>query len=113
MLQVARLAPRQLGEAGDLVVSFLRSQQNADGGFKDRAGASDLYYTVFGLDGLITLAAELPKTSPAAERAQSYLRSFGDGADLDFVHLCCLARAWAAMGNLSSAASRQPAKDKF
>lgn len=91
MLQVARLAPKSLGdEASLLVADFLRSQLNADGGFKDRGGASDLYYTVFGLEGLLALRADLP-TSVVTE----YLRSFGDGEGLDFVHLCCLARCWA------------------
>ena len=33
MLQVARLAPKLLGESIDLVIGFLRSQQNVDGGF--------------------------------------------------------------------------------
>ncbi|OWK36765.1 prenyltransferase/squalene oxidase repeat-containing protein [Fimbriiglobus ruber] len=92
MLQVARLAPKLLGESADLVAGFLRSQQNPDGGFQDRGGASDLYYTVFGLEGLIALRADLPIGS-----ALTYLRSFGTGADLDFVHLACLARCWAAL----------------
>ena len=61
MLQVARLAPKLLGESADLVADFLRGQWNADGGFKDRAGASDLYYTVFGLDGLLALRADVPQ----------------------------------------------------
>ena len=36
MLQVARLASKPLGDAADSVVTFLRNQQSADGGFKDR-----------------------------------------------------------------------------
>jgi prenyltransferase beta subunit len=92
MLQVARLAPRQLGESRDLVTAFLRERVNPDGGFQDRAGASDLYYTVFGLDGLIALQEELPVAQTA-----TYLDRFGDGAGLDLVHLACLARAWAAL----------------
>jgi prenyltransferase beta subunit len=92
MLQVARLAPKLLGDATELVVNFLRAQANPDGAFKDRAGASDLYYTVFGLEGLLALRADLP-----AAAAANYLRSFGDGATLDFVHLSCLARCWAAL----------------
>ena len=92
MLQVARLAPKSLGEATDLVVSFLRSQQNTDGGFNDRAGNSDLYYTVFGLEGLLALRADIPSASVA-----DYLRSFGNGQSLDFVHLSCLARCWAGL----------------
>ena len=38
------------GRVRELVREFLLSQQNADGGFKDRTGRSDLYYTVFGLE---------------------------------------------------------------
>jgi prenyltransferase beta subunit len=92
MLQVARLAPKQLGESRDLVAAFLYERLNPDGGFQDRAGASDLYYTVFGLDGLVALQEQLP-----TDRTVSFLRQFGDAAGLDFVHLACLARGWAAL----------------
>jgi hypothetical protein len=92
MLQVARLAPKLLRESAELVRQFLQSQQNEDGGFRDRSGKSDLYYTVFGLDGLLALQAEVP-----SDRVAAYLESFGDGEGLDFVHLCCLARAWATI----------------
>lgn len=92
MLQVARLAPRLLGDASELVLAFLNGKRNPDGGFQDRSGASDLYYTVFGLEGLIALRADLPAASVAG-----YLRSFGEGDGLDFVHLTCLARCWAAL----------------
>jgi prenyltransferase beta subunit len=90
MLQVARLAPQQLGESRDLVAGFLRERVNPDGGFQDRAGASDLYYTVFGLDALIGLQESLPAATAA------FVDRFASG-DLDFVHLACLARAWAAL----------------
>lgn len=92
MLQVARLAPKLLQEAADPVAEFLRSQFNPDGGARDRAGKSDLYYTVFALDGLIALQKDLPPD------IRTYLESFGDGDGLDFVHLACLARCWAALG---------------
>jgi len=92
MLQVARLAPKQLGESRDLVANFLHSLLNPDGGFQDRTGKSDLYYTVFGLEGLIALQEDLPAAAVA-----SFLHTFGDGEGLDFVHLCCLARCWAAI----------------
>src|SRR5439155_2548786 len=94
MLQVARLAPKLLGESAELIRHFLQSQQNQDGGFPDRSGKSDLYYTVFGLDGLLALQAEMP-----GARVAAYLKSFGDGEGLDFVHLCCLARAWATISH--------------
>jgi hypothetical protein len=92
MLLVARLAPAELGESRDLVVSFIRERLNPDGGFQDRAGLSDLYYTVFGLDALVALRADLPAGPVAA-----FLTKYGSGDDLDFVHLACLARAWAAV----------------
>src|SRR5262245_7879007 len=98
MLQVARLAPKQLGDSAELVSRFLHSQLNPDGGFRDRSGKSDLYYTVFGLEGLIALRAD----PPAA--AVRYLESFGGGSDLDFVHLCCLIRCWANVGQASACA---------
>lgn len=92
MLQVARLASRQLGESRDLVAQFIRACLNPDGGFQDRVGGSDLYYTVFGLDALIALQEEVP-----AEQAGAFLASRATAADLDFVHVACLARAWAAL----------------
>jgi len=90
MLQVARLAPQQLGESRDLVAGFLHARVNPDGGFQNRAGASDLYYTVFGLDSLIGLQEPLPAAT------SSYADAFTD-RELDFVHLACLARTWAAL----------------
>ena len=92
MLQVARLSPRVLGESSELVAAFLRQQLTAAGGFSDRAGAPDLYYTVFGLEALIAVHHD-----PLSPATRSYLQSFGDGEGLDFIHLCCLARAWATI----------------
>jgi len=91
MLQVARLAPKLLQEASDPVADYFLSRFNDDGGAADRAGQSDLYYTVFALEGLIALQRELP------DRVRGYLESFGEGESLDLVHLCCLARCWAAV----------------
>ena len=92
MLQVARLSRTVLSDSADLVESFVRSQLNADGGFQNRAGDSDLYYTVFGLESLIALRAAVP-----AESITQYLRGFGGGDGLDFVHLACLGRCWAGV----------------
>ena len=92
MLQVARLAPKQLGESHGLVAAFLRGCLNPDGGFRNRTGDSDLYYTVFGLEGLIALQEPVP-----ADRVIPYLRGFEDLERLDLVHLACLARCWAGI----------------
>ena len=93
MLQVARLAPKILGaEATELVAKFLRSKQNPDGGFPDREGHSDLYYTVFALDALTALQQPFD-----TERVRAFAASSGEGAALDFVHLCALVRCWSAL----------------
>ncbi len=102
LLQVARLAPEILGESASLVRDFFIRQQNDDGGFKDRAGLSDLYYTVFAIDGLVALQAEFPR-----ERLAAFVSHFGSGENLDFVHLCCLARCLSALKGIDVAASAQ------
>ena len=107
MLQAARLGPQLLGESAALVEAFLRGQQNPDGGFKDRTGQSDLYYTVFGLHGLLALQAPV-----AVEPVCKYLRGFGPGEGLDLVHLCCLARCWAALGEVRNLAKHAVAGEE-
>ena len=93
MLQVARVAPKILGDSTDLVRNFLASQQNPDGGFRDRAGESDLYYTVFGLDALAVFQAK-----PDMATVEQFLLKYEEGEELDLVHLSCLARCWGTVG---------------
>lgn len=93
MLQVARLARRQLAEAAPLVVEFLQDEIGPSGGARHRGGQGDLYYTAFALDGLVALQAEPPR-----ERVARYLADFGDGEELDLVHRACLVRCWTALG---------------
>lgn len=98
MLQVARLAQRSLGEAADLVAGFLQRLALPDGSYVNRDGKSDLYYTSFALDALAALD-RLPTSHQQpdiADRTRRWLAAFGDGSQLDFVHRCCLARAWAS-----------------
>ena len=59
MLQVARLAPKALGDSAALVREFLLRQITPEGGGADRVGKADLYYTIFVLAGLEALQAEL------------------------------------------------------
>ncbi len=96
MLQVARVAPKVLGDSAPLVAEFLRARRHECGGFLDRGGRPDLYYTVFGLEGLMALRAQ-----PEAERLRPWLQSHGEGEGLDFIHLCCLARCWSSVGRES------------
>lgn len=94
MLQVARLAPSLLGEeASSLVESYIRGQQNEDGGFCDRDRESDLYYTSFAIDALTALQVPLPEASLRAY-LDDRLKSLDE---LDFVHLCCLSRCLSAL----------------
>lgn len=103
MLQVARVAPKLLGESTDLVRAFLLRQQNEDGGFRDRAGRSDLYYTVFGLEGLVALQFPVPSA-----RVDAFLDPFETGGKLDLVHLCSLVRC---RSTLAQAGGRPLASD--
>lgn len=110
MLQVARLARSILGdEACALVESYVRSQQNADGGFRDRDGGSDLYYTCFAIDALTALQTALPEESLAAF-LEAKLASPGD---LDFVHLCCLCRASSALTKRPPPAALAPVHERL
>ncbi len=93
LLQVARLAPRLLADSTDLVRDFYRRQFTETGGAADRAGRPDLYYTIFALAGAQALDVSIP-----TEKTVEWLRGFGDGEGLDFVHLGALARCWAAVG---------------
>lgn len=95
MLQIARLARKTLGDSADLVRDFVINQQNPDGGFHGRSSKSDLYYTVFALDCLIALEA-----TPNLDTLQEFLSGFPLHPEFDFVHLCGLARAKAALYQL-------------
>lgn len=94
MLQVARLAPSLLGEeASGLISEFVLSQEHSGGGFHDRDGEADLYYTSFAVDCLTALRVPLPE-----ERLSAWLRERADAPEeLDFVHLCCLLRCLSAL----------------
>jgi prenyltransferase beta subunit len=92
MLSAMRLAPNQLGESSSLVREFIRSQLSPAGGFGDRSGRADLYYTVFGLESLIALGAQIPP------EVIPFLLGFGTGERLDLVHQCCLIRCRASAG---------------
>ena len=80
MLQVARLAPQLLHDASDLVREFVLEQMSPEGGFKDREGKPDLYYTVFGIECLLALRAELP-VAQIAPYVESFVESLGESTN--------------------------------
>lgn len=96
LLQVARLAPRLLGESTELVRGFCARQFTETGAATDRAGRPDLYYTIFALACAQALDVPVP-----AQRLRAWLAGFGDGAGLDLVHLGALARCWAVVGGVA------------
>jgi prenyltransferase beta subunit len=106
MLRAASQAKRLLNDSADLVVNFVNRQINQDGGFKGRSNQSDLYYTVFGVESLLALDANIPQ-----ERILNYLLKFGDGSGLDLVHLACLARCWADISQFHSAGIEASIRD--
>ena len=93
MLKTARKAVDYLYSDAELVRGFVLTKLNSDGGFQNRAGQSDLYYTLFGLECAAILGCDLPK-----ERIADYLKQFGDGEGLDFIHLCSLVGCWKHLG---------------
>jgi len=89
MLSAARNARACLGAARERVLGFALGCLQPGGGFRGRDAEADLYYTVFGIDCLLALGEE-----PGLGRTEQYLRRFGDGRELDLLHLSCLARCW-------------------
>lgn len=63
------------------VTGFVRSTQQADGGFAGRDGTSDIYYTGFALDALRALDCD-----PGAGDVAAYLRRTERTADHDLAH---------------------------
>ncbi|MBN1417924.1 MAG: hypothetical protein JXP34_04065 [Planctomycetes bacterium] len=91
MRTAARAARSRLPDGGAAAAGFLRSRRAEDGGFRGRAARSDLYYTAFAVEALAALGADPPPG------LADYLRRFGTGASLDFIHIACLARSWASL----------------
>ncbi len=92
MIQTVRSGANLLSDRRDLVVGFFHSQINQDGGFRDRVGKSDLYYSVFGFEALLAMTGQddLP-----VEAFEGYLCTFDNVESMDFIELVCLARCWA------------------
>ena len=108
MLQVARLAANPLRESLDLVLDFVHGQRLTCGGFADRAGRADLYYSGFGVQCLAALQAELPGQNTA-----DYLNRFADDKGLDTVHLASLVRCRATCGLETDESLRQRTLEKL
>ena len=74
-------------DAKQRIAAFISSQFTHEGGFCNRAGKVDQYYTMFGLGCAAALHISLP-----SGRIKKYLSSFTVG-QLDLVHLVCWAKS--------------------
>ncbi len=92
MIEALGRGLRAAGREKKKMLGYLGSLQNPDGGFRGRSMASDLYYSVFATEPLLTAGGGCDQSALAG-----YLKTI-DPSRLDFIHLCCLIRL---MGNLS------------
>lgn len=84
----ARAREMLSGEACERIAAYLADSQTDAGGFCDRAGRPDLYYTVFGLAGRIALGCAIPRV----ETVRSFLDERHNLDALSFVELVSLMR---------------------
>jgi len=96
MIALLRNALALLDEQGRAeVLQFITSQQNPDGGFRDRGGRSDLYYSLFG--GLMLRAVESPLNPPEEDlekqsilRFRKFIQEQNVNLVSGFIEKCCL-----------------------
>jgi prenyltransferase beta subunit len=97
-----------LGKSIRNVRNFLIARLNPDGGFQNRSGKSDLYYTVFGLDALMGLGEEiLPGKTDLFIRSQPSLHQ------LDLVHLGSFIRCVSNLSGVEAMGLRDELLEKL
>ena len=96
MVSLLRNALDMLNEQGQQeVFQFLKSQQNMDGGFNDRSGRSDLYYSLFGLllmkgSPLNPPKGDLSDGSSEMLRLRQFITRQSSSKQHGFIEQCCL-----------------------
>ena len=94
--QVLAKAPQMLDKEMIFEIrSFILSQQTAQGGFADRGGRSDLYYTLFGF-----YIAEAFSVTEVMEPLKNYVKTVVMSSDLSGVYRCCGAILYAKLVGL-------------
>lgn len=92
-------------ESKDEVFRFISSQQNNDGGFADRGGRSDLYYSLFGM--LLVLAVQkhksqllnVEKNDEQIDLLRDYISTQSKLKVDGFIEICCLVLIQKAIGS--------------
>lgn len=88
LFDILRRAPLLLNRnAQDRIADFISGQLTPEGGFSNRAGVCDQYYTMFALACAASLKIKLPLS-----RIKQYLLNY-KSADLDLIHLVCLVKS--------------------
>lgn len=97
MISLLRNALDLLDEQGrEEVLHFIIGQHNDDGGFQDRGGLSDLYYSLFGM--LVLKAMENPKpksqnsklVSTSVRNLKEFITIQSNSEVPGFIERCCL-----------------------
>jgi len=86
-------APQMLdSEMVSEIRSFITGRQTIEGGFADRGGKTDLYYTLFGI-----YIAEALSVESVLEPAGNYIKKLVQNSDLSGVYLYCGAILYAKL----------------
>ena len=86
MIKTLRRGLDLFGPQADKIIAYIASLQNADGGFRGRTTASDLYYTMFAEEILLAAQADFDRNGLIR-----YLHTI-QPRSLDLIHLCCWIR---------------------
>lgn len=86
ILEVLERGWDSVGPRCEPIIAYIAGLQNSDGGFRGRTPQSDLYYSVFAGEILLSAQADFDRAGLIR-----YLHTI-DSQHLDFIHLCCWIR---------------------
>jgi len=109
LVRAAARAKEVLDESTNLVAQFLSSKIDPDGGFRGRSSKSDLYYTMFAIEGMIAVCPDF-----SFELTRKYLRQLDSKLDsMGMVDLDCYLRCMADISDGFSFGETQRLMDVF
>ncbi len=89
MLAALRKGAKHLGDTGDKLLHFYEGCKAADGGFVDRSGKSDLYYSVFGIEAVNVLIAMIDRmdTDSNGATGRKGVAGYRESADTNVISI--------------------------
>ena len=108
MLKALAAAKPMLANRADVIIGYILRQLDIDGGFKGKAGVSDLYYSVFAVEILRSLQAKIP-----VQKHLKYLSKFDNQPPTDLVHLASLLRLKTNLAEITGRPISNNVKDNF